>query len=154
MIKSLKNSYMTLVNFGQGIQPFILLAIRLVWGTLLLWTGLGKISSISQTISFFYKVGIPFHETMAHVVAWTEAVGGALLILGLATRVISLPLMVIMVTAFFLAHSETISLGAEAVLGAPPFTFFMATVVLFSFGPGKLSADYLLERLFGVKIER
>lgn len=154
MIKSLKNAYMTLVNTGQSLQSLVLLGIRIVWGALFLFAGMGKIANMSQTVSFFHNLNLPFHEFLAHAVAWTEAVGGALLLLGVATRLISAPLMVIMLAAFFLAHSETIAQGADAVVISGPVTYFTAALVLFSFGPGKFSLDFLLEKLFGIKIER
>lgn len=154
MIKSLKNNYMKLVNAGQTLQPFVLLAIRLVWGTLFLFAGMGKIANIDQTISFFHNLNIPFHEFFAHVVAWIEAVGGALLLAGAATRLAAVPLLVIMATAFFLAHAETIAQGVDAVVVSGPVTYFTAALVLFSFGPGKLSLDFVVEKLVGLKIER
>jgi len=154
MIKSLKNAYMTFVTIGQTLQSPVLLGIRLVWGALFLFAGMGKIANMPQTISFFHNLNLPFHEFLAHAVAWIEAVGGALLLVGLATRLISVPLMVIMLAAFFLAHSETLAQGADAVIISGPVTYFTAVLVLFSFGPGKFSLDFLLERLFGIKIER
>ena len=47
---------------------------------------------------------LPFPSLLAHLAAYTEAAGAVLLLVGLATRWISIPLMVTMLVAIFTVH--------------------------------------------------
>jgi uncharacterized membrane protein YphA (DoxX/SURF4 family) len=49
-------------------------------------------------------LGLPYPSLLAHLAAYTEAIGALLLLLGLATRWISIPLMFTMVVAIFTVH--------------------------------------------------
>ncbi len=50
------------------------------------------------------RLGLPFPALLAHLAAYTEAIGALLLLLGLATRWISMPLMITMLVAIFAVH--------------------------------------------------
>jgi putative oxidoreductase len=79
----------------------------------------------------------------------TEMVGGLLLLLGLASRIISVPLTFVMLVAYATAHSDemkAIFSDPDKFLSAAPFQFLFACVLIFVFGPGKLSSDALLKR--------
>ena len=70
--------------------------------------GTQKIANIDSTAEWFgnteWGLGLPFPEVMAYLAAYTEAVGALLLLLGLATRWISIPLMITMLVAIFAVH--------------------------------------------------
>jgi uncharacterized membrane protein YphA (DoxX/SURF4 family) len=51
-----------------------------------------------------YGLGLPFPTLMAYLAAYSEAIGALLLLLGLATRWISVPLMITMLVAIFAVH--------------------------------------------------
>ena len=57
-------------------------------------------------VAWFDGLGLPQPELMAYLAAYTEAVGAVLLLLGLATRWASIPLMVTMVVAAVTVHWE------------------------------------------------
>jgi len=67
------------VFFPEGLQKFLFPAIL----------GAGR----------FARIGIPWPDTMGPLVGLTETVCGALIILGLATRLAAIPLIVIMLVA-------------------------------------------------------
>jgi putative oxidoreductase len=70
---------------------------------------------------------------------------------GLFSRVISVPLMFTMVIAYLTADSEawhSIIKDTDKFTGAAPFLFLSASLLIFVFGPGKLSLDALF---FGSK---
>ncbi|WP_371379305.1 DoxX family protein [Thalassotalea aquiviva] len=53
-----------------------------------------------------WGLGLPFPEVLANLAAWTEFFGGWLLLIGLVTRLISLPLMFTMIIAATTVHLE------------------------------------------------
>jgi putative oxidoreductase len=82
-------------------------------------------------------------------VASFETVGGLLLILGLASRLIAIPLTVVLCTAYATAHRAAllnIFDDPETFISQPPFNFLVMCLIVFAFGPGKYSLDYLIER--------
>lgn len=102
----------------------------------------GNISGIAE---WFAGMGIPFPGLNAYLVASTEMAAVILLPLGLATRLISIPLLFTMVVAIVTVH---IGNGFEAGNNGfeiPLYYFIMLTVLLFS-GPGKYSIDNLLSK--------
>lgn len=129
-------------------DPF-LLVIRLYWGWQFFQTGKGKLGNLEGTAAFFGELGLPVPKLQALLVGGTECVGGLLLLVGLGSRVISLPLMFTMVVAYATAHRE----GLNGIFSDPdtfvtqaPFLFLLASAIIFVFGPGRLSIDHLIAR--------
>ncbi|QDF75540.1 MULTISPECIES: HvfX family Cu-binding RiPP maturation protein [Shewanella] len=84
------------------------LALRLYLAPVLMQAGYNKLSNFSDTAAWFgnaeWGLGLPMPEVMVALAAGSEFLGGILLILGLATRLISIPLMVTMAVAAFSVH--------------------------------------------------
>jgi len=89
----------------DGLAP---LALRLYLVPVFWMAGTHKIAGMEQTVEWFgnpdWGLGLPFPYLLAHLAAYTEAIGALLLLLGLATRWISIPLMVTMLVAIFAVH--------------------------------------------------
>ncbi len=134
--------YEGIIRAGEGFQSYLLLAMRLFWGYQFFQTGMGKLSDISKVTAYFESLSIPFAEANAYMVGSFEMVGGILLMLGLGTRLIAIPLIVILCTAFATAHREAIH-DADSFVSQSPFNFLLMCLVVFAFGPGKFSLDYL-----------
>ena len=102
-----------------------------------------KWSDIGSVATWFGSMGIPFPTLNAYMAASTEILGVILLTLGLFTRLISIPLMVIMVVAIATVHlSHGFSSGDN---GFEIPLYYMLFLALFaSFGAGKFSLDHLL----------
>jgi putative oxidoreductase len=69
------------------------------------------------------------------------------LILGLASRLISVPLLINMIVAYITADREAFtSFFSESgkFFGADPFPFLMVSLLILIFGPGKFSLDTLV----------
>ncbi|RBN43016.1 oxidoreductase, partial [Priestia megaterium] len=82
------------------------LIIRLVLGFTFLVHGFQKWQGgIENTVGFFDSLGIP--GFMAYIVATIELVGGVLIILGLATRVVSALFVAVMLGAIFTAKLKS-----------------------------------------------
>jgi len=93
------------LKYLDGLAP---LAMRLYLAPVFWMAGSQKIAGMENTIEWFgnpdWGLGLPFPALMAHLAAYTEAVGAVLLLVGLATRWISIPLMATMVVAVFAVH--------------------------------------------------
>ena len=74
-------------------------ALQLMAGGVFLWEGIMKFVFANQGVGRFTKLGIPFPDVAAPFVGGLEIVGGILLIVGLGTRLIAIPLIVEMLVA-------------------------------------------------------
>lgn len=102
-----------------------------------------KWSDIDSVATWFGSMGIPFPTLNAYMAASTEIVGVVLLTLGLFTRLISLPLMVIMVVAITTVHlSHGFSAGDNGF--EIPLYYLLFLALFASLGAGKFSLDHLL----------
>lgn len=99
------------------------LALRLYLAPIFWMAGTKKLKDIDSIIDWFgnpdWGLGLPFPEFMAWAAALTEAGGAILLVIGLAVRWVSLPLMATMVVAAVTVHLENgwlaIAEGADSV---------------------------------------
>jgi len=138
-----------LTSVGNSLQSVLLLIIRLYWGWQFFLTGKGKLMNLDRTAGYFESIDIPLPKVNAILAGTTECVGGLLLLVGFASRVISVPLMFVMVIAYVMVDSEALRAmlsDPDKFLGAAPFLFLLASVIIFTFGPGKLSLDSFLNR--------
>lgn len=141
---SLSKFYSILVLIGNFLQPFFLLAIRIFWGWQFFTSGLAKYEEMAKVSNYFSELGIPLPTLSAYLVASIELIGGVCLLLGLASRFAAIPLIITMLVALFTAHHEAISMmfsNPSKVLAEGPFTFLMAALTIFIFGPGIFSFD-------------
>lgn len=83
-----------------------LLGLRIFLFPIFLQAGWTKFAGFQGSVRFFQNQGIPFPELAVFVVGTVEFVGAILLLLGLMTRAITVPLMVTMLVAAFLVHAE------------------------------------------------
>ena len=129
-------------------SPF-LLAVRLYWGWQLMQSGWGKLHNLGGVTEFFTSLGLPAPHFTAIAISNLELFGGALLALGLGSRIIGLVLSVNMLMAYITADREALmSVFSDPgkFYNADPFTFLMASLLVFIFGAGSLSIDYLVQR--------
>ena len=129
-----------ILSNGQNLSLF-LARIMIAYG--FYGPAMEKWSDISSVASWFGTLGIPFPTLNAYLAASTELLGVVLLTLGLFTRLISLPLIVVMVVAITTVHiSHGFSAGDN---GFEIPLYYMLFLALFaSFGAGKFSLDHLL----------
>lgn len=138
-----------LATAGEFLQPVLLLVLRGWWGWEFFVAGKGKFLHLDKATAFFAKLDIPFPQLNTILAGSVECIGGLLLILGLGSRVVCVPLIFTMGVAYATAHKE--ELGAifsepDKFTGAAPFLFLLTAVIVFAFGPGKLSLDALLSK--------
>ena len=112
--------------------------------------------NLERTAEFFGTLGIPFPTLNAAMAATTECVGGLLLVVGLASRLTAIPLIVTMIVALLTADIDVVKNIFEApdkFLEAAPFPFLLASLLVLAFGPGAISLDAWIARKFGVPLE-
>lgn len=129
-------------------HPF-LLALRLYWGYDFFQTGLGKLNNLERTTEFFASLQIPFPAVNAVFVGSLELVGGVLLLLGLASRYITVPLIVSLCVAYATDEKEALMHlfdDPNQFVTATPFLHMLASMTVFVFGAGALSADAVIGR--------
>lgn len=148
LTKAVDRLYSLFLKVAQSLQSPFLLAVRLYWGWQFWQTGWGKLADISKTVDYFTSLGIPFPSLNAHFVAWLEAVGGILLILGLGSRLIAMPLVIDMIMAYVKADNEalhSIFSDPDKFYNASPFTFLFASLIVLIFGPGTFALDTIIK---------
>ena len=135
-----------LATLGGWLQPLLLLVFRGWWGWSFFLTGKGKLTHLDKTTEFFTGLNIPLPKLNAIMAGSTECFGGLLLLAGLFSRVVSVPLIFTMFVAYATADKEALRAffsDTDKFTGATPFLFLLACVIVFAFGPGKLSLDAL-----------
>jgi putative oxidoreductase len=131
------------------LQSLLLLVIRLYWGWAFFLTGKGKFMDLSKLTQFFQSLGIPLPHAQAILAGTTECFGGLLLLVGLCSRLISIPLTILLTVAYLTADLDRVKMifsDPDKFLTADEFLFLFAVVLVFAFGPGKFSIDWLIER--------
>jgi putative oxidoreductase len=146
-IKVIERAYGWFLRAANACQSPLLLAIRLYWGWQFWQAGWGKANHIPHVIEYFTSLGVPAPALNAYFISWLEVVGGILLVLGLFSRLIALPLTIDMVVAFVVGDREalgSIFSAPDKFYAATPYTFLFASLLILVFGPGKLSLDTLI----------
>jgi putative oxidoreductase len=119
------------------------LVARVTLGVLFVSTGWGKVHSLDRVTGFFMDLGIPAPGFHAHLVSFVELIGGALLVIGLCSRLAALPLMVSMAVAILTAQRDQVH-GLPDLFGLVEWTYLALLLWVALAGPGKVSLDHLL----------
>jgi putative oxidoreductase len=138
-----------LTKIGNALQSPVLLVLRLYWGWSFAQTGWGKLMNLDRTAGFFASLGIPAPKLNALMAGGTECLGGVLLLLGLGSRLVSVPLVFVMLVAYATADKEAVQAlfsDPEKFVTAAPFLFLLTVVLVFAFGPGRFSLDAWFKR--------
>lgn len=131
------------------LQSPLLLVVRLYWGYGFFMAGKGKLMNLERTAGFFSDLGIPMAKLNAIMAGSVECLGGLLLLVGLFSRLASIPLVIVMVTAYLTAHNETVIAifsDPDTFLKQDPFLFMLTAVLVLAFGPGRFSLDAILKK--------
>lgn len=117
-----------------------LLAMRLTLAFGFFEPAIKKFENIKGTAEWFASMNYPLPTVNVILAASTEFAGFFLLMLGLLTRYITIPLMFIMLVAIFTVHiGNGFSAGDNGF--EIPFYYFIMLFVLFAKGPGRFSID-------------
>ncbi len=122
------------------------LMARLTLGFMFFSTGRGKMAH--PPVEFFENLGIPLPVFHAHFVGYLEAIGGAALILGLATRFFAAGLGITMIVALATAVAPRVDSVLDLV-GESEAIYLALCAWLFVAGAGKMSLDRVAYRKWG-----
>lgn len=123
------------------------LLLRLVFGYFWAETGWAKLVNHAGFTERFVNWGIPFPDLSATLSGATDLVGGVLLMLGLLTRLATLPMIFNMLVALALVVLPGISTVDEFV-ELDEVLYTLVLFWLFMAGPGRASIDHLIARRF------
>lgn len=140
------------IAIGSNLQSLFLLYLRLTWGHQFFLSGVDKLEHIAKTTEIFIQLHIPYPLFHSYEVGLMEAIGGALLMIGFASRVAAIPLIIIMLTALTTAHMEALK-NFDFLINDPhilvmqqPYPYLFTSLLVFIFGPGRVSLDAWFKR--------
>lgn len=140
-----------LVTIGNHCQSPLLYVCRFVWGIQLMQGGVGKLFHIDLPTGYFQSLGIPFPAENAWLVAFTETFGGIFLALGFLSRLTAIPLIINFIVAYITTEQDGLKdlliFDTTKIAADTAFPYLMAAVLVFAFGPGAYSLDYLYCRI-------
>jgi len=133
--------------------------IRLMAGSVFFWEGILKFVYVNQGVGRFTKLGFPFPETTAHLIATGEIIGGLLLIFGLFTRFTAFYFIIQMIVAVLSTKIDLYfgrsplpmppappKMGIWAVLHEirSDYAQILSCLFLLIEGPGRRSLDFII----------
>ncbi|RLT99323.1 DoxX family protein [Ketobacter sp.] len=114
------NKLHNLLDAGRKLDFLAPLALRLYLAPIFIAVGLHKMNHFGDIVAWFeHSLGLPFPQAMAFLATAAELLGGVALLLGIAVRWASIPLLVTMLVAMFTAHWQN---GWFAVAPSDPAT--------------------------------
>ncbi len=132
--------YMMFTLVTEYFQSIVLLIARLMIAYGFYEPAMSKWNDIDSVAQWFGSMGIPFPTINAYMAAGTEILGVGLLVLGLFTRLISLPLIIIMIVAIFTVHiGNGFSAGSNGF--EIPLYYMVFLMIFVTQGAGKFSLD-------------
>jgi putative oxidoreductase len=151
-VNFIRRPYELLVTVANYLQAPLLLALRVYFFWQLFLSGKGKLLNIERTTEFFSSLNIPMPLLSVYLAASTECFGGLLLVVGLASRLVAIPVAFTMIVAYITADYEALtSIFSEPdkFVAAAPFPFLLSALIVLAFGPGAFSLDALIKRFVG-----
>ncbi|WP_157786187.1 DoxX family protein [Dyella japonica] len=126
------------------------LVVRVVFGYFWLETGIAKVHNLDGFTQRFVGWGVPYPAFSAGLSAWTELVGGLLIMLGLFTRLVCIPMLINMAVAVTLVVSANL-MSLDDYVEADEIVYSLIFFWLLVSGPGKASLDTLVARMLGIR---
>lgn len=143
-MKALYANFLKRLNIFKDVPPLL---FRLILAYGFYGPATMKLGNIDGIVEWFTGMGLPFPTLNAHMAVTTEIAGFILLFFGLGTRIISIPLIVVMLVAIFTVH---IGNGFEAGSNGfeIPLYYLLMLFSLIITGPGRLSLDAVIKKYY------
>ncbi len=141
----MKNLYNNFVEGAGKLRDIPLLLFRLILAYGFYEPAMMKVKGLSGVAEWFGSMNYPLPMVSATLAMVTELAGVVLLILGLGSRLIAMPMMFVMVIATFTVHiSNGFAAGDNGF--EIPLYYFLMLFALVIYGSGKYSVDYLIAK--------
>lgn len=161
LVRTVRKWYQAEMRVVTYAQPALLFLLRLYFGYGFFKAGLGKLQNIDSTAEYFAGLDIPLATLNAYLAGTTECCGGLLLLLGAASRLVTIPLIFTMLVAYATQHIDELrplwtfmddgSYNPASFFKAAPFPYLLTALLVLFFGPGAFSIDGLLKWFFDRK---
>jgi putative oxidoreductase len=148
LIATVKKWYLGEIWLLDYVKDVFLVILRLYFGWGFISAGLGKLFNVEIQTEAFRDLGIPLPMLNVYLAGTTETVCGFLLMLGFASRIITIPLIGTMFVAYLTAHTEQLYAfwdNTPLFFKAPPFPYLYTCLVVLLFGPGRVSIDGVIK---------
>ena len=134
------------ILFKTIFKDMAILLLRVFTGALLIHHGFEKLNDINNFADAFVRpLHLPFPVTLSYLAAASEIVGSWSLIIGLGTRLGAFAILGTMSVAIY--HALVTS-GFNIYLLELLALYFSSAISIILLGPGKFSADYLINEIF------
>ena len=142
--------YKNITNYLEKVRDLPPLLFRIVLAYGFYGPATMKLKNFNGIVEWFTSMGMPLPKLNALLATGTETAGFILIFLGLVTRIISIPLMVVMVVAITTVHLGN---GFEAGNNGfeIPIYYMLMLFSLLITGPGKFSLDALIKKYYNNK---
>jgi putative oxidoreductase len=148
-VVAVRNLIRTVVSRLKWLPP---LAARVALGIVFIQTGWGKLHDIPGTTENFVGWHIPFPHLNAILAATTEFVGGCLILVGLGTRIVAVPLIVVMTVAIITAKLPKMESWTD-FFGFDELAYLIMFLWLGVSGAGRASLDHLIGKRLGHMVD-
>ena len=146
LLKRWTNAALGLTTSLDWLAPLL---VRIYFGYFWAETGWGKIHNLNAFAQRFVGWGVPYPHISAALSGYTEWIGGILLMLGLFTRLVSIPLMFNMFVALVkVKMKEVTGIDDFAEMDEALYMFILFWLIMA--GPGRISIDHLIRRALGL----
>ena len=123
------------------------LLTRVTIGQVFIESGWGKVHDIPKVTALFSELGIPMPHAQAILASVTELGCGGLILLGLGTRLASVPLVIVMIVAILTARIGDLH-GFSDLTGFIEYLYIVLLGWLIVNGAGCASLDEWLARKY------
>jgi len=130
----------------SGVEAGSILLIRLAVGLIFFTQGILKYTDPNMGVNRFTRIGFPHPWFTAHFVGSVEVVCGAMLLVGLLTRLAAVPLLIVIVTAIATTKIPELLRPGQGFWfmvsdARADFAMLCGLLFLLLSGPGRLSLD-------------
>lgn len=123
--------------------PLLLIRLTLAYG--FYTPAMNKWNDIDSVADWFASMNYPLPKINAYMAAGTETLGFILLTIGFVSRIISFPLIIVMLVAIFTVHYgngwDASNNGFEI-----PFYYLVMLFVVLIYGPGRYSLEGIIKK--------
>ena len=130
-------------NIASKVSWLPPLLARITLGYIFIESGWGKFHHLDKVVEFFAELKIPAPQIQAPFVAGVELVCGAAVLLGFATRFLSIPLIGTMIVAILTAKLNDLT-GVSDLFAASEYLYILLLLYLVVDGAGCLSVDHFM----------